>query len=134
MWTAVLIRSFYCFYNSFKIYANLNMIFLKFSIKVLAELQWKINIFVFKSRELVINYTLINYLNYKYLHKNEITIFFNSQKSTQQYGLKSVHLDVYLSYRHRRWNNSFKDTLSNISIQGTIGIVKTVHPIVCTTM
>ena len=131
MWTAEELESFYIIVN---ILANFNPIVMKLNIYMPEILTLLLTLFSVESHGVVINYTLFNYLNYKNLHKNEITIFFNSQKSTQQYGLKSVHLDVYLSYGHRRWNNSFKDTLSNISIQGTIGIVKTVHPIVCTTM
>ena len=45
--------------------------------------------------------------------------------------MKSVHLAVYLSQRHCRRNNTFKDTSFNI--QGTMGILKTVHYILCIT-
>ena len=121
---------FIVFNNSCKIYANLNMVFLKFSTKVLAELQWKLNIFVLKSREVVINYTLINYLNYKYLHKNEITIFFILKSRPSNTNWK-VFTSMFIWVRDNVAEIILsRTTPSNIFIQGTIGILKTVHPMV----
>ena len=72
VWTAEELESFYIIVN---ILANFNPIVMKFKIYMPEILTLLLILFSVESHGVVINYTLINYLNYKYLHKNEITIF-----------------------------------------------------------
>ena len=76
VWTAEELESFYIIVN---ILANFNPNVMKFKIYMPEILTLLLILFSVESHGVVINYTLFNYSNYKFFHKNEITIFLFSK-------------------------------------------------------